>query len=46
MHVDVLAHSVVDMPGYFAKQLYRSMKGLGTNDHQLIRVLVTRSEVD
>ncbi|XP_065837837.1 annexin A13-like isoform X2 [Oscarella lobularis] len=44
--LETLAHSVVDMPGYFAKQLYRSMKGLGTNDCQLIRVLVTRSEID
>eukprot|EP00118_Oscarella_pearsei_P004818 m.21142 g.21142 ORF g.21142 m.21142 type:complete len:280 (+) comp28142_c0_seq3:163-1002(+) len=38
-----IAYSVVDMHGYFAERLYRSMKGLGTNDSQLIRVLVTRS---
>ncbi|KAL5488532.1 hypothetical protein EMCRGX_G017482 [Ephydatia muelleri] len=31
---------------YFADRLYRSMKGLGTDDDCLIRVVVSRSEVD
>ncbi|KEH26757.1 annexin D5 [Medicago truncatula] len=31
---------------YFAKVLYKAMKGLGTNDHTLIRVIVTRTEID
>jgi len=31
---------------YFAEQLYKSMKGAGTNDNQLVRIVVTRSEVD
>ncbi|XP_014670294.1 PREDICTED: annexin-B12-like [Priapulus caudatus] len=31
---------------YFAERLYTSMKGLGTNDRQLVRVVVTRCEVD
>eukprot|EP01018_Ginkgo_biloba_P005221 Gb_05136 [translate_table: standard] len=31
---------------YFSKVLYKSMKGLGTNDAALIRVLVTRAEWD
>eukprot|EP01018_Ginkgo_biloba_P006492 Gb_32634 [translate_table: standard] len=31
---------------YFAKVLYQSMKGLGTDDDTLIRVVVTRAEVD
>ncbi|XP_013878055.1 annexin A1 isoform X2 [Austrofundulus limnaeus] len=33
-------------PAFFAEKLNKSMKGLGTRDHMLIRVLVSRSEVD
>ncbi|MFS7944351.1 putative annexin [Helianthus anomalus] len=31
---------------YFAKVLYKSMQGLGTNDTTLIRVIVTRTEIN
>ncbi|PWZ25993.1 Annexin D5 [Zea mays] len=31
---------------YFAKELHRAMKGLGTSDSVLIRVVVTRAEID
>lgn len=31
---------------YFAKVLYKSMKGLGTDDDTLIRVVVSRAETD
>ncbi|KAJ1437773.1 Annexin [Sesbania bispinosa] len=31
---------------YFAKVLRKAMKGLGTDDTKLIRVIVTRSEID
>lgn len=31
---------------FFAHQLMKSMKGLGTNDRQLIRLIVTRCEID
>ncbi|XP_016507000.1 annexin D5-like isoform X1 [Nicotiana tabacum] len=31
---------------YFAKQLHKAMKGLGTNDATLIRIIITRAEID
>ncbi|VDM45562.1 unnamed protein product [Toxocara canis] len=37
---------VQNRPAYFAKLLYESMVGLGTRDTDLIRIIVTRSEVD
>ncbi|XP_076302609.1 annexin B11-like isoform X2 [Lasioglossum baleicum] len=37
---------VKNRAGFFADQLYKSMKGLGTDDDRLIRLVVTRSEVD
>lgn len=37
---------VRNKPGYFAEKLYKSMKGAGTDDRTLIRVITTRCEVD
>lgn len=37
---------VKNRAGFFAEQLYKSMKGFGTNDDRLIRLVVTRCEVD
>lgn len=37
---------VKNRAGFFAEQLYKSMKGIGTDDNRLIRLVVTRCEVD
>ncbi|XP_023228583.1 annexin A13-like [Centruroides sculpturatus] len=37
---------VVNRPLFFAIQLFRCMRGAGTDDPTLIRVLITRSEID
>jgi hypothetical protein len=41
-----LANVVINRPYYFAERLHRCMQGAGTNDDTLIRVIVSRSEVD
>ncbi|XP_004695663.1 PREDICTED: annexin A5 [Condylura cristata] len=38
--------SIRSVPAYLAETLYYAMKGAGTDDHTLIRVMVSRSEVD
>ncbi|XP_078613924.1 annexin A6-like [Branchiostoma floridae x Branchiostoma japonicum] len=41
-----IAKGAMDTPALFAERLYKSMKGLGTDDKTLIRIVVTRSEID
>ncbi|KAM3938024.1 annexin A5 isoform 2-T2 [Leptodactylus fuscus] len=38
--------SVRSVPGYLAETLYHAMKGAGTDDDTLIRVMASRSEID
>ncbi|XP_063087205.1 annexin A13 [Cavia porcellus] len=35
-----------DLEGYFADRLYKAMKGVGTDEDTLIRIIITRAEVD
>ncbi|XP_075056423.1 annexin A5 [Mixophyes fleayi] len=41
-----IVKSVRSVPGYLAETLYSAMRGAGTDDCTLIRVMVSRSEVD
>lgn len=38
--------TAIDRPTSFAIRLYKSMHGLGTNDKSLVRLVVTRCEID
>ncbi|XP_064091812.1 LOW QUALITY PROTEIN: annexin A3-like [Macrobrachium nipponense] len=38
--------SIRDTPAYFAQAIHKAVAGTGTNDRTLIRLLVSRSEID
>ena len=37
---------LLDPPGYFATRIREAVRGLGTNDTKLVRVIVSRCEID
>ena len=44
MHLTVRV--IRDKPGYFALKMQKAMKGLGTDDQALVRIIISRSECD
>uniref|UniRef100_A0A0M3HKL5 Annexin n=1 Tax=Ascaris lumbricoides TaxID=6252 RepID=A0A0M3HKL5_ASCLU len=41
-----LIECIVNRPSYFANRINDAIKGMGTNDRELITIIVQRSEVD
>ena len=41
-----IIYAMISPAEYFAKRVYKSVKGLGTDNTSLIRILITRDEID
>ena len=41
-----IIYAIINPSEYFAKSIYKAVKGLGTDDSTLIRILVSRGEID
>ncbi|XP_077202154.1 annexin A7 [Paroedura picta] len=41
-----IVQCTLNRPAFFAERLYHAMKGAGTDDSALVRIIVTRSEID
>uniref|UniRef100_A0A8D0LBC7 Annexin n=1 Tax=Sphenodon punctatus TaxID=8508 RepID=A0A8D0LBC7_SPHPU len=41
-----IVQCALNRPAFFAERLYHSMRGAGTDDSTLVRIIVTRSEID
>ncbi|XP_017776071.1 PREDICTED: annexin B11-like [Nicrophorus vespilloides] len=41
-----IIRSTRNRPAFFARRIHKALKGLGTNDRQLIRLIVSRCEID
>ena len=41
-----VVEGLLNLPAYFAKRIREAVEGLGTNDSKLVRVIVSRSEID
>ena len=44
--LQTIVGGLLDPAGYFAMRIREAVKGLGTNDAKLVRVIVSRSEID
>ena len=44
--LETVLGGLIDPAGYFAKRIRESVKGLGTCDSKLVRVIISRSEID
>ena len=41
-----IVEGLLDLPAYYAKRLREALQGIGTNDSRLVRIIVSRCEVD